>query len=129
MCDFPDVPAGVSEARRARAPRTIDRPVEHDDTSGLKIRAEGVDVVDVNREDESGSGIASGHACWLDEFGRGGDLQQVDERVAEPEDGGVWVFERDRQPEWPSPTSSRQCRRPRPTWWRTSGTLRTSSRF
>src|SRR6476661_5438297 len=96
MGDLPDMAARVAEARGANSPRPVDRAVQELDSALLQFLAFRVDVVDVEGELEPDPCVTGRNGCGLDEPGRLTRLQEVDDGLAELEDGRVVVLENDR---------------------------------
>src|SRR5258708_21205766 len=85
--DLPDVATGILEARGPDASGPIHRTVQERDASPREIGAQSVDVVNPDRELEARSGLGRGNRRRPDKRGGLLDLQQVDDRVPEVEDG------------------------------------------
>src|ERR1700748_856368 len=85
--DLPDVPARIPEARRADAPGAVDGPVQELDAERTEALAHLVDVVDAEGELEARAVVRAADRGRRDQLGRLIDLQEVDHRPPEEEDG------------------------------------------
>jgi hypothetical protein len=86
--------AGIDEAGSSDAPRPIHRAVQELHTAFGQLGADGVDVIDRDRELEAGTGVDRRDDGRLDHLRRRGRLEQVDHRAPEGEHGRVVVLER-----------------------------------
>src|SRR5439155_15638148 len=75
--DLPDVPAGIAEAGRADAPRSVDRAAQEVDAAPGELLARRVDVLHPERELEAHAGIRRRDGRRLDELRRLAGPQQV----------------------------------------------------
>ena len=92
LCNFPNMAGWIRKSRSAPSPWSINRPVQQSNATILKLRADGVHVIDLDREQNTRPSGRRRYRHGLYQWGRIGSLKKIDHSSVKLQHAGHLVL-------------------------------------